>query len=62
MKNKIGFIAVGQAGGNIGQQFEKRGYPVLYINTSQEDLDTLKNSKLYYKYRKNRYCTAYTVH
>ncbi len=23
MKNKIGFIAVGQAGGNIGQQFEK---------------------------------------
>ena len=48
MKNKIGFIAVGQAGGNIGQQFEKRGYPVLYINTSQEDLDTLKNSKYVY--------------
>lgn len=45
MKSKIGFIAVGQAGGNIGFLFEKSGYPVLYINTSEEDLGTLKEAK-----------------
>ncbi len=48
MKNKIAFVAVGQAGGNIGQLFEDRGFNVLYINTSQEDLDTLEHAK--YKY------------
>ncbi|MEZ3501939.1 MAG: hypothetical protein K1W25_00550 [Lachnospiraceae bacterium] len=48
MKNKIAFIAVGQAGGNIGQLFERRGYTVLYINTSQEDLDTLEKAKFKY--------------
>ncbi len=42
--SKIGFIAVGQAGGNIGQLFEEKGYQVLYINTSNEDLDTLKDA------------------
>ena len=26
MKDKIAFIAVGQAGGNIGQLFESMGY------------------------------------
>lgn len=45
MRKKIGFIAVGQAGGNIGQLFEERGFSVLYLNTAQEDLDTLKNAK-----------------
>lgn len=48
MKNKISFVAVGQAGGNIGQLFEKRGYSVLYVNTSQEDLDTLESAKFRY--------------
>jgi len=48
MKNKIAFVAVGQAGGNIGRLFEEKGYTVLYINTSQEDLDTLTAAK--YKY------------
>lgn len=48
MKNKIAFVAVGQAGGNIGRLFENKGYSVLYINTSQEDLDTLETAK--YKY------------
>ena len=48
MKKKISFIAVGQAGGNIGQLFEGKGFPVLYVNTSQEDLDTLEKAK--YKY------------
>ena len=41
MKKKISFIAVGQAGGNIGQLFEGKGFPVLYVNTSQEDLDKI---------------------
>lgn len=48
MKDKIGFIAVGQAGGNIGRLLEVKGYRVLYINTSKEDLDTLTDVK--YKY------------
>ena len=45
MKNKIAFVAVGQAGGNIGQLFDVRGFIVLYINTSQEDLDTLDHAR-----------------
>lgn len=45
MNKKIGFIAVGQAGGNIGKLFEEKGYRVLYLNTSLEDLDTLQNVK-----------------
>ena len=48
MYNKIGFVAVGQAGGNIGRLLEKRGFSVLYMNTSLEDLATLKDVK--YKY------------
>lgn len=48
MNKKIAFVAVGQAGGNIGQLFEEKGFNVLYINTSKEDLDTLENAK--YKY------------
>ena len=48
MKKKIAFIAIGQAGGNIGQLFEERGFSVLYLNTSEEDLSTLKKAK--YKY------------
>ena len=48
MNNKIGFVAIGQAGGNIGQLLEKKGYSVLYLNTSKEDLETIKDGK--YKY------------
>ena len=48
MKNKIAFVAVGQAGGNIGQLFEDKGFTVLYVNTSQEDLDTLEKAKFKY--------------
>lgn len=48
MRSRIGFIAIGQAGGNIGKLFEEKGYPVLYLNTSQEDLRTLKNAKYTY--------------
>jgi len=45
MKGSIGFIAVGQAGGNIGSMFEKKGHSVIYFNTSQEDLKTLTGAK-----------------
>lgn len=48
MYNKIGFVSIGQAGGNIGRLLEKRGFSVLYMNTSLEDLATLKDVK--YKY------------
>ena len=48
MREKIGFLAVGQAGGNIGRLLQEKGYTVLFINTSQEDLDTLDNAKFKY--------------
>ncbi len=44
MRKEIGFVAIGQAGGNIGRLFEKMGYTVVYMNTSQEDLKTLPES------------------
>lgn len=48
MKEKIGFVAIGQAGGNIGKLLEERGCTVLYVNTSKEDLDTLDHTKFKY--------------
>lgn len=48
MKKKISFVAVGQAAGNIGRLFERAGYAVLYVNTLQEDLDTLEGAKFRY--------------
>lgn len=41
MKSRIGFICIGQAGGNIGQLFEGHGYQCLFVNSSLEDLETL---------------------
>lgn len=48
MKKKISFVAVGQAAGNIGGLFEQKGFAVIYVNTSQEDLDTLDKAKFKY--------------
>lgn len=48
MRNEIGFIAIGQAAGNIGLLLEEKGYNVLFINTSTEDLDLLKGAKHIY--------------
>lgn len=56
MKNKISFIAVGQAGGNLGMIFERNGYKVLYINTSQEDLDTLSGAKFKHHIKNGEGC------
>ena len=45
-KNKITWIGLGQAGGNITQIAETRyNYPSICINTSKEDLSSLKNIK-----------------
>lgn len=45
MKNSIGFLGIGQAGSNIALGFERLGYSVAYLNTSKEDLDSLKYAK-----------------
>ena len=45
MKNSIGFLGIGQAGSNIVLGFERLGYNTAYLNTSKEDLDSLKHVK-----------------
>lgn len=46
IRSDVGFVCIGQAAGNIGLLFEEKGYNVLYINTSLEDLALLKNASL----------------
>lgn len=45
MKNSICFLGVGQAGSNIALGFERLGYNTAYLNTSKEDLNSLKYAK-----------------
>lgn len=47
IKNRVLFIGVGQSGGNIASELDKRGYLTTYINTSNVDLHTIKSP---YKY------------
>lgn len=42
LKERLLFVGVGQAGGNIANELEKKGYYAAYINTSGEDLCTLE--------------------
>lgn len=42
LKERLLFVGVGQAGGNIANELEKKGYYAAYINTSREDLSTLE--------------------
>ena len=42
MREQFGVIGLGQAGGNIANLFENKGYNTVYVNTSQEDLNTIK--------------------
>ena len=56
MKESIGFIAIGQGGGNIGSLFEENGYNVLFMNTSGEDLETLKTSKFKHHIKNGEGC------
>lgn len=41
LKERVGFVAIGAYGGNQGELFYKAGYPVVFINTAQQDLDSL---------------------
>ena len=45
MKEQIGILGIGQAGSNIALEFERLGYNCLYLNTSKEDLDSLRYVK-----------------
>lgn len=56
MKKEIGFVAVGQAGGNIGSVLEEKGFNVLYLNTSEEDLATLDKAKHKYHIKGGEGC------
>ena len=44
MREQFGVLALGQCGGNIGKEFEDLGYTTVYVNTSKEDLDTIKGT------------------
>ena len=44
MKEQFGVLALGQCGGNIGVEFEKLDYTTVYVNTSKEDLSTIKGT------------------
>lgn len=44
MREQFGIIGLGQAGGNIANLFEGKGYDTVYVNTSQEDLNTIKGA------------------
>ena len=44
LKEQFGVLALGQCGGNIGLEFEKLGYTTVYVNTSKEDLSTIKGA------------------
>ena len=42
MREQFGVIGLGQAGGNIANLFENKVYNTVYVNTSLEDLNTIK--------------------
>ena len=42
MREQFGVLALGQCGGNIGVEFENLGYTTVFVNTSKEDLATVK--------------------
>lgn len=44
MREQFGILALGQCGGNIGKEFEDLGYTTVYVNTSKEDLATIKGT------------------
>ena len=50
MKDKIGIICIGQAGGNLGFLLKNENFDVCFINSSKGDLDTLNvdDSKKYH--------------
>lgn len=76
MKENILFVAIGQCGSNIVQLFENEGYNCLFINTSNDDLETIsakhklfltgstgcaKNRQKAFEYAKQHYQTICDV-
>lgn len=50
VKDKCGILGLGAYGGNQGLPFYKAGYPVLFANSAQQDLDSLKEVDEDHKY------------
>ena len=44
MRNQFGVIGLGACGSNIANLFETKGYTTVYLNTSQEDLNSIKGT------------------
>ncbi len=44
MRTQFGVLSLGQAGSNIGAEFEHIGYTTVYVNSSKEDLSTIKGA------------------
>lgn len=42
MREQIGVLGLGQCGGNIASLLESKGYTSVYVNTSTEDLNSIK--------------------
>lgn len=51
-----GFLGIGQFGGNITRKFEEAGYPCVVANSSQEDLQTVKNAKNKFHFKNGSGC------
>lgn len=48
MKERIGFIGIGQGGGNVVQELEHKGFNCFTINSSLEDLSTLDSNNTFH--------------
>ena len=48
LKNSIRFLGIGQAGANVTQMLEKKGYKTYYINLAKQDLDLISSSNKYH--------------
>lgn len=44
MREQFGIIGLGACGSNIVNLFENKGYTTVYVNTSQEDLNSIKGT------------------
>ena len=44
MREQFGVIGLGACGSNIANLFETKGYTTVYLNTSQEDLNSIKGT------------------
>ena len=44
MREQFGMIGLGACGSNIANLFETKGYTTIYVNTSQEDLNSIKGT------------------